>query len=142
MTPSLRQKALDFLSRREHSRLELATKLKRYEVTTAEIELLLDKLETQKLLSDTRFADAYCHMRFKKGYGPQRIAQELEVRGVADTIISGILNKISEIEWQENLKAVREKKFGQEIPKDLADKFKQNQFLYYRGFTGDQIKAI
>ena len=136
MIKSLRQKALDFLAIREHSCFELAQKLKGYQQSTpAEIADLLNTLETQKLLSDVRFAESYCGMRFKKGYGSLRISQELKVRGVPEEIISEILEKISAEEWKERAEAVRQKKFGKAIPTDVKEKLKQNQFLYYRGFT-------
>jgi regulatory protein len=141
MTKSLRQKALDFLSRREHSRFELAHKLKRYEgVLKSEIESLLDTLETQKLLSDARFAEAYLQSRFKKGYGPVRIVQELQVRGVSDEIVSQALQRISSQEWQASAVSVRQKKFGSLQVLEFEERVKQSQFLIYRGFTSDQVK--
>jgi regulatory protein len=143
MPTSLRQKALDLLSRREHTRAELAQKLKGHEeASSAEIQTLLDTLETQTLLSDERFAEAYCTMRFKKGYGPIRISQELSARGLSDEIVSLTLDQISEDMWLEKAASVYQKKFGRSLPKDHKEKFKQSQFLYYRGFESDQIKAL
>ncbi len=53
-------KGLDLVSRREHSRHELMQKLdKRYPNSTPIIEDALDKLETNKILDDERFAEMY-----------------------------------------------------------------------------------
>jgi regulatory protein len=142
MISTLRQKALNLLSRREHSRFELAEKLKRYEASAVEIAALLDILETQQLLNEARFAEAYCHMRFKKGYGPIRIVHELEARGVARRIVCDTVAKIPLADWLSQIEVVRQKKFGEGNATTLEEKFKQSQFLYYRGFNSDQIKAV
>ena len=75
-------KALDLLSRREHSRKELYLKLtKRFE-SKEDINFNLDRLEEKNLLSDSRFAEEYVQARRKKGFGPIKISAELEKRGV------------------------------------------------------------
>ena len=57
-------KALDLVSRREHSRHELMFKLdKRYPETSPIIEEVLDKLEGNKILDDERFAEMYLNSR-------------------------------------------------------------------------------
>jgi len=67
-------KALDLVSRREHSRHELMQKLdKRYPNTTSIIEDVLDKLETNKILDDERFAEMYLNSRARKGFGPKKM---------------------------------------------------------------------
>ena len=66
-------KALDLVSRREHSRHELMQKLdKRYPNSIPIIEDALDKLETNKILDDERFAEMYLNSRARKGFGPKR----------------------------------------------------------------------
>ena len=59
-------KALDLLSRREHSRKELYLKLvKRFE-SKEDINSSLDKLEENNLLRDSRFAEEYVQARRRK----------------------------------------------------------------------------
>ena len=71
-------KALDLLSRREHSRKELYLKLiSRFE-SKEDINLILNKLEKNKLLSDSRFTEEYVQARRRKGFGPIKISAELE----------------------------------------------------------------
>jgi regulatory protein len=66
-------KALDLVSRREHSRHELMFKLdKRYPETSPIIEEVLDKLEGNKILDDERFAEMYLNSRARKGFGPKK----------------------------------------------------------------------
>ena len=75
--PSLKARALRYLSAREHSRLELARKLARYAEETDDIEALLDWLETSKFLSSTRFAESLIN-RLAERFGASRILMELE----------------------------------------------------------------
>ena len=54
---SLRARALSYLARREHSRLELRRKLAPHAESPEQLESVLDTLEAQGLLSIERFAD-------------------------------------------------------------------------------------
>ena len=57
-------KALDLVSRREHSRHELMQKLnKRFPETLPIIEEALDKLVLNNILNDKRFAEMYLNSR-------------------------------------------------------------------------------
>jgi len=70
-------KALDLASRREHSRYELMQKLnKRFPETIPIIEDVLDKLVTNKILDDERFAEMYLNSRARKGFGPEEIERD------------------------------------------------------------------
>jgi regulatory protein len=82
-------KALDLVSRREHSRHELMFKLdKRYPETSPIIEEVLDKLEGNKILDDERFAEMYLNSRARKGFGPKKIEMELHSKKVDSFFIS------------------------------------------------------
>ena len=92
-------KALDLLSRREHSRKELYLKLtKRFE-SKEDINLTLDRLEEKNLLSDSRFAEEYVQARREKGFGPIKISAELEKRGVNESLISNEIDMFDD--WED-----------------------------------------
>ena len=55
--PSLKIRALGFLARREHSRLELEKKLASYAPTPEELSFVLDSLEQHGLLSAGRMVE-------------------------------------------------------------------------------------
>lgn len=134
--------ALNLLARREHSRLELERKLQAKGYAKSEIHSLLDELCSKNLQSDMRFAINYTKARADRGYGPVRIALELRERGVSELIIEDGLNSYHEhyLSWQELANKVRCKKFGCLLPKKHSQEYKkQQQFLYYRGFTSEQI---
>ena len=94
-------KALDLVSRREHSRHELMQKLdKRFPETMPIIEEALDKLALNNILDDERFAEMYLNSRARKGFGPKKIEMELYSKKV-DSILIG--NAIEAYEnWTEN----------------------------------------
>ena len=133
-------KALDLLSRREHSRKELFLKLtKRFE-SKEDINLTLDSLEGKNLLSDSRFTEEYVQARRKKGFGQIKISAELEKRGVNESLISNEIDKFDD--W-ENLAELSFKiRFPDGPSKDFKMLQKQKNFLSNKGFTFYQIESV
>ena len=74
--PSLKTRALGYLARREHSRLELEKKLAPHAKTPEELSSVLDGLEQRGFLSAARLVEQIMHMR-KARFGSLRIVQEL-----------------------------------------------------------------
>lgn len=137
---SCRHKAMDYLARREHSRYELANKLKLKDYPLNEIELTLDKLAEDQLQSDLNFAEAYVSARSKRGFGPVKIGIELSQRGISDSMAHSTIAS-SGINWNEIASQQQQKKFRQ-LPSDYKDKAKQARFLQYRGFDYEHINGV
>ena len=134
-------KALDLASRREHSRYELMQKLnKRFPETIPIIEDVLDKLVTNKILDDERFAEMYLNSRARKGFGPKKIEMELNSKKVDSFFISNAIEAYED--WLENAKNELQKKFKGVVPNDYKSTMKQKQFLFNRGFTTQIIERI
>lgn len=120
------------LAKRDYARKELFSKLKALEYSESDIELALNQAEKEGFINDQRFTENYIRQRSLRGYGPLRIQLELEEKGIdAEQISRFMPNKIF---WQELAEKVRQKRFGETIPKDFVDKAKQMRFLQYRGF--------
>ena len=133
-------KALDLLSRREHSRKELFLKLtKRFE-SKEDINLTLDSLEGKNLLSDSRFTEEYVQARRKKGCGQIKISAELEKRGVNESLISNEINKFDD--WVNLAELSFKKKFPDGPSKGFKMLQKQKNFLSNKGFTFYQIESV
>lgn len=130
--------ALRLLARREHSYQELKVKLLYKKFALASVLSVLDHLVTKGWLSDQRFAQAYVRARSDRGYGPVRIAQELQQRGVAEPLIEAALAAHAQ-EWLDLARRVWRKKFSHR-PTTAAEWQRQAYFLRYRGFTSEQIK--
>ena len=88
---------------------------------------------------DTRYAEAYVRSRVVKGYGPVRILNELLARGLTGERADHALAAM-EPDWDEQIRAVRQKKFGEQAPTDMQEQARQSRFLHYRGFTSEQIR--
>ena len=134
-------KALDLVSRREHSQYELIQKLnKRFPETMPIIEEVVKKLAINNILNDERFAEMYLNSRARKGFGPKKIEMELNFKKVDSSFIT---IAIAEYEsWTENAQNELLKKFKGIKPTDYNSKMKQKQFLFNRGFSSQIIERI
>ena len=134
-------KALDLVSRREHSRYELMQKLnKRFPETMPIIEEALDKLIANKILDDERFAEMYLNSRARKGFGPKKIEMELYSKKVDSFLIANAIEAYES--WNENAENELKKKFKGIQPTDYQSKMRQKQFLFNRGFSSQIIERI
>ena len=129
------------LSTREHSFSELVRKLNKSDGCRDDILAVIERLRDENLQSDDRFTEAYVHSRLQRGFGPVRIKQELRERSISDELIALHL-QANDSQWNEQVRQVREKKYGKLVPTSYPDKMKQSQFLQYRGFTSEQIRLI
>ncbi|MCY4421291.1 MAG: regulatory protein RecX [Gammaproteobacteria bacterium] len=136
---SIRNTALGLLARREHTRLELAGKLKAREFLTAEIEALLDDLQREGLQSDARFTESYVYSRTRRGFGPLRIRQELQARGVAESLVSTHMD-FNDPQWRKLACQEYEKKFGDTMAGSVKERARRMRYLQNRGFTSDIIR--
>ena len=135
----LRERALGYLARREHSRFELARKLAQAGFDEADVGALLDAFEQKNWLSDRRFAESWVADHRAKA-GSVKLAYELRQRGLSDSIIESVLgdNRDSELE---RAREVWRKKFGAP-PADATEKARQMRFLQSRGFTSEAIRRV
>lgn len=140
---SLRQRALDYLAKREYSVAELAQKLnkvaRQYELDADEIPAILADFKKRNWVSDTRFTEQILHAR-KSKFGSARIAHELREKGVSDELISEAVQDVKENELA-NAKAVWRKKYDMP-PASREEWAKQARFLQSRGFGFEIIKKV
>lgn len=137
--PSLKMRAVGYLSRREHARGELARKLAAHAEDPAEVEAVLDSLEKEGWLSNERFAQGLVHRRAAR-QGTARIVQELRQHGVDDNQVAELRDQLRATEYERALE-VWKKRF-QARPQDRAAYAKQARFLASRGFAHDVIRRI
>lgn len=135
---SLKARALNYLSSREHSRLELARKLSIYAQDDEDIEALLDWLQKTKLLSQERFSESLVHRRADR-YGNQRILSELQSHGIHGDALSTVQDALTQGEAARAC-AVLRRKYA-ESPKDAMTRAKCVRFLQQRGFSHHAIQA-
>lgn len=150
---SLRARALQWLSQREHSRIELRRKLlraaRRRDAATAaenadtadpgpEVDALLDWLAANRYLSEARFVESRVHARSAR-FGNRRIVQELAQHGAELDAGTAEQLKASELA---RARAVWQRKFGAVPAADAAARAKQMRFLAGRGFSAEVIRRV
>ncbi|NIA26786.1 MAG: regulatory protein RecX [Desulfobulbaceae bacterium] len=135
-----RKKAMDYLARREHGRVELRKKLIKFGFDADTSDNAIERLIDDGLQSDQRFAEAFIQSRINQGKGPTRIRADLSQRGVRDSVIDDGLYEAGQ-NWRALARDVREKKFGVTLPVDFKEKARQMRFLQYRGFEPDHIQS-
>ena len=135
----LRDKAVAYLSRREHSRFELTRKLERAGFDLGDINPVLDDLEGKDWLSDRRFAEAYVRAHSARK-GSTKLANDLRLRGVTELGVAAALLTLPRTEeqrafdiWLRKFKAA---------PANPAESQKHMRFLYSRGFSPEVILKV
>ncbi|MCB1753622.1 MAG: regulatory protein RecX [Gammaproteobacteria bacterium] len=137
----LERAALRLLVAREHSRWELRRKLNAHAAQPEHIERLLDRLEEQGVQSDLRFTQEYIAARGRRGFGPIRIAVELNERGIAAALVEACLDPDG-ARWEQILLETAKSKFGGNPPEGYEDWARRARFLEYRGFTTASIRRL
>jgi len=133
-------KALDIISRREHSEKEIREKLYKKFNDHKVSELVITSLIEKGLVNDHRFAEMYIIARKRKGFGPKKIAYELLAKGVSDDISSQALNE--EGGWRIAALNAFNKKYKNGIADNFKEMNKQKIFLQNRGFTFEEIDSV
>lgn len=136
---SLRQRALEYLGKREYSAYELANKLQTYTDEADDIPALISEFKERGWLSDVRFTEQLVRVR-KVKFGSAKIVNELREKGISDELIAEAVSDVKENEL-ENATEVWRKKYNQPA-NDRNEWAKQARFLQSRGFSFDTIKAV
>lgn len=132
---------MDLLARREHGRVELTRKLRQRGACPDMIDIALDRLTEEGLLSESRYLESYINYRAGSGYGPLRVREELGQRGLSRGDIEEALRE-SGFNWQEQLEDTWRRKFAGKLPEDAKERARQGRFLSYRGYTMDMIGRV
>ena len=139
---SLRQRALEYLGKREYSYAELGQKLKTYLAEDEDFEVItaiLEDFKTRGWLSDARFTEQIVHARSHK-FGSAKIANELREKGVSADLIESAIEQVKGNEL-DNAREIWRKKF-KKSPDSREEWARQARFLQSRGFGFDVIKKV
>jgi regulatory protein len=104
-----------------------------------ELDVVLDKLEKQKFLSDARYAQSIARRKSDR-YGSALIVESLRQQGVGQHIIEDVKSdlKASEID---RLYELWQKKFGV-YAQDAVQRSKQIRYLASKGFAIGLINQV
>lgn len=141
---SARRAALNLLARREHSFHELLEKLTgKYPHFDHDTVLLpvVQALRDEKLQSDERFAESWVRYRSSRGFGPLKIAAELQPRRLDRELVQQVLYRTGP-DWELRCSQVLHDKFKLAARPSAPERLKWQRFLLQRGFTTSQIRAV
>ena len=134
---------VNLLARREYSEFELRNKMQEKAFSEEEIDETIARCQQKNWQSDRRFAENYIHARAQRGYGINRIKQELrQLKGVSSEIIDGAFYE-SDIYWEEIALRVLKKKFPNYAEKQTP-KTKQKiwQYMLSHGFYSEEFADL
>jgi regulatory protein len=111
-------RALSLLARAEQSRFLLAVKLERRECSARAVGLALDFLESEGLLDDGRFAEAWLRARIgRAATSPMKLVASLRARGIAEEVAKAALDRVCDPELRLSLVAKAAAKEGKKLQK-------------------------
>ena len=96
-------------------------------------------MQQEGLQSDARFVEGYVYSRTHRGFGPLRIRQELQMRGVAESLVSTHVD-LQDPQWLQLACREYEKKFGDTRVESAKERARRMRYLQNRGFTSDIIR--
>lgn len=139
--PSILQRAVAALSRREHSRAELERKLRRHagDDQPGEVQRVLDELQTKGLLSDQRFVAGLVRSRSAR-FGSARLAHDLRQHRIAPDLARESLADLKGTELQ-RARSLWQRRFGKPAA-DVTERHRQMRFLSARGFSADVVLKV
>lgn len=130
--------AVDLLARREHSCVELESKLSTKGFNQEQIASAMEQLHKHGLQSDERYLEDFVRSRVLRGSGPLKIAHELRTRGIDASTLQNYL-EIQDIDWLQVAKETYQKKYRSNEEIDAREKAKRVRFMQSKGFPGDII---
>lgn len=133
------ERAVELLAARAHSRREIEQKLRRSGYRPSTIEMVLYKLERERLLDDADFARQWVESRANRKLGRRRIQQELRHKGVSAEEAEAALEDIDEEDQLSAAVSLAEKAAARVRPGEDPRKAAQRitGMLIRRGFGWD-----
>ncbi|OOF67982.1 recombination regulator RecX [Rodentibacter caecimuris] len=131
---------INLLARREYSEFELRNKMQEKAFSELEIDEVIAHCQQKNWQNDKRFAENYLRYRSQRGYGLNRIRQELKhLKGIQSDIINEVLVEC-DIDWSKLALIVLCKKFPYYEEKH-SPKVKQKiwNYMLSHGFSPDQF---
>lgn len=143
----VKQRALNFLSRRLHSEKELFIKLKAKSYDEKIIKSVIEHLRNHHFVNDKNFAERFLEEKLKKKkWGMNKIKSALYIKGISANTIDEVFKMIDDSEsHNEALLEITRKKINQ-LKKRNSDAKKIYQktlsFLIGRGFEYETSKDV
>lgn len=131
---------VNLLSRREYSEYELRCKMQEKAFDEEIINAVIAHCQQKNWQNDKRFAENYLHFRSQRGYGINRIKQELrQLKGIRTEVVNQAIAE-SEIDWSERALCLLNKKFPDyQSVQDHKSKQKIWRYMLSHGFNTEDF---
>ena len=133
-----KEKALQLLDKRDYSRAELLRKLAEKDFDEAEVTEAVDRLVELGFVDDARYAPIIVRHYAAKGYGAQRVRQELQRRGIPKELWDEAMEQMPQ--QDDTIDRLLRSRLKSETP-DRAELKRASDFLLRKGYGWDEIKA-
>ena len=147
----LLDRAVRILAMRDHSEQELRRKLaaqiikkngpEEIDATPEDYDKVIAWCIESRYLDDDRFVRQFIASRSRKGYGPARIRQELNQKGISREATEKAMREC-DIDWCALARDQATRKYGEPLPTVFSEKVKIQRFLLYRGYLMEDIQDI
>lgn len=134
-------KALGLLARREHSAIELKSKLARKGLDKDESAAALADLQAKDFQNDARFGEMLVRTRIAGGYGPRWILAELRQHGIVEHAAQALIDQV-EPDWPNLARDLLRRRYGSKGAATPAERAKRAAFLVRRGFDAHTVQSI
>lgn len=104
-----------------------------------DVQVILDEFEKKGWISDKRFVESLLNQKGQR-FGCQRLKQELDQKGVDETLVQEALTEMRSTEFERACE-VWTRKF-KVLPADTKEYGKQMRFLVYRGFAAEVVRRV
>ena len=142
MNPLL-NKAAAYCAAAEHCRSEVQTKLQQWGASAGQAEDMLDQLEEQGFISETRYCEAFVNDKIRfQGWGKEKIRMSLKQKRLPSSLIEEALDAFPQEEYEERLQTIIARKAASLSESDpYLRQAKLARFLASRGFSYSDIAS-
>ena len=129
-------------ARSEKCAWDIRKKLKQWELTSPQIEEIIQQLREQKFIDDERYARAFTKDKSRfNAWGKTKITYHLRSKGIAPDVIAEALHEIREEDYKDRLEQILEAKIRSLQPID--DKYKAKaKLVRYAASKGFEPELI
>lgn len=137
------QKAKHYCGYQERCHQEVKEKLYGMGLYKTQVEQLISQLIEEDYLNEERFSLQFAGGKFRmKGWGRNRIQNELKQRQVSDYCIKKALKEITDADYQATIEKLAEKKWESLSSLNHQEQLKKTQdYLLYKGYEWPVIQA-
>lgn len=135
-------RAVALLSRREHSALELRSKLLQRGFEETEVDAALARLAANGLQDDTRFAEAWVRSRANSGQGPRKLQIELSQHGLEpDQARQALQRAEAEADWDQRALELAQRRYPDGVC-DPGQRRRLADLLLRRGYSFEVMRTV